>query len=238
MPMDTTSRRHIFHRAPLVALLTTAVLAALLVTRPALAQEAAGANPIQAVTAGTSEITLAPGKYEWAPERSTEGPLVVVVSLPEQMAHVYRGGVRIGRSTVSSGRAGNDTPPGIYNILQKKRMHHSNLYNSAPMPFMQRLTWDGIALHAGHNPGYPASHGCIRLPKGFAEALFDVTEHGVTVVVADATTNSSDVLYPGDTVPVDAITGRERGRGVDDIALAGTPPTAESRAPGVVVASK
>ena len=114
------------------------------------------------------------------------GPVLVVVSLPAQRAWVYRNGVRIGTSTVSTGRKGHETPVGVYTILQKAREHYSNLYDSAPMPFMQRLTWDGVALHAGHLPGYPASHGCIRLPPDFAERLFEVTGMQTTVVVTDA----------------------------------------------------
>jgi hypothetical protein len=94
--------------------------------------------------------------------------------------------VRIGTTTVSTGRPGNPTPTGVFQILQKKKMHHSNLYDDAPMPFMQRLTWDGVALHAGRIPGRPASHGCVRLPLEFAQKLYGVTYHGGTVVVTDA----------------------------------------------------
>jgi hypothetical protein len=129
---------------------------------------------------------LRPGQFAWAPELAPHGPVLVVVSLPAQRAWVYRNGVRIGTSTVSTGRRGHETPVGVYTILQKAREHYSNLYDSAPMPFMQRLTWDGIALHAGHLPGYPASHGCIRLPPGFAELLFAATARETTVVVTDA----------------------------------------------------
>jgi lipoprotein-anchoring transpeptidase ErfK/SrfK len=154
---------------------------------------------------------LKPGQYEWTPDASPSGPVVVLVSLPEQMAHVYRGGVRIGRSTISSGKPGHETPTGVYTILQKRKVHFSNLYNNAPMPYMQRLTWDGIALHGGRIPGYPASHGCIRLPQDFAKALFDVTDIDMTVVIADETTHSARVLSPGDRVPVDYLTGVEMG---------------------------
>jgi hypothetical protein len=101
-------------------------------------------------------------------------------------------------STVSTGKPGHDTPPGVFTILQKQKMHHSTLYDDAPMPFMQRLTWDGIALHAGRLPGYPASHGCIRLPAAFAETLYDVTAHGGVVVVADDATFDNDVVRPGE----------------------------------------
>ena len=115
---------------------------------------------------------LAPGTFEWAPERAGPGQLVMVVSLPAQQVHVYRGGVRIGVSTVSTGTASHPTPTGVFEILQKKEMHHSNLYDNAPMPYMQRLTWDGIALHAGRIPGYPASHGCSRISVGASDYLW------------------------------------------------------------------
>jgi len=121
--------------------------------------------------------------------------------------HVYRNGVRIGLSTISSGKPGHETPTGVFTILQKKRMHRSNLYNDAPMPFMQRLTWDGIALHAGRIPGQPASHGCVRLPLEFSEQLFEVTDREMTVVIADEVSYDSSVVYPGEQVPVNYITG-------------------------------
>jgi len=132
-----------------------------------------------------------------------------VISLPQQRAHVYRSGIRIGVSTISSGKPGHATPTGAFPILQKRRVHRSNLYDNAPMPYMQRLTWDGIALHAGRIPGKPASHGCIRLPKAFAKALFSVTERGVTVVVADETSHGPSVVWPTDRAPVDSYTGLE-----------------------------
>jgi hypothetical protein len=122
----------------------------------------------------------------WQPQLSPKGPVVVVVSLPDQRADVYRNGIRVGTAPVSTGRPGYETPPGIYTILEKQREHFSNLYDDAPMPWMQRLTWDGIALHAGVVPGRPASHGCIRLPSSFAEALFEVTSRASTVVVTGA----------------------------------------------------
>jgi hypothetical protein len=134
---------------------------------------------------------LKPGEFDWHPERSLAGPVLVVVSIDDQLAHVYRGGVRIATTTVSTGRPGHPTPTGVFQILQKKKMHHSNLYDDAPMPWMQRLTWDGVAMHAGRIPGRPASHGCVRLPAPFAEKLFGVTYHGGTVVVMDSASMSS-----------------------------------------------
>jgi len=150
---------------------------------------------------------LEPGEYLWLPEVSPQGPIVVVVSLPEQRAYVYRNGVLIGASTVSTGKKGHETPTGVFTILQKHEDHYSNLYASAPMPFMQRLTWSGVALHAGRLPGYPASHGCVRMPYEFAHLLFGETRTGMTVVVSDEKQFPSTVAHPGLVAPVDATTG-------------------------------
>lgn len=128
--------------------------------------------------------------------------MVIVVSLEEQSVHVYRNGIAIGSSPISSGRSGHPTPTGVFTILQKEREHRSNLYDDAPMPYMERLTWDGVALHAGTLPGYPASHGCVRLPHGFAERLFDVTTRGDTVVVADAGASAPEIVHPAVLAPV------------------------------------
>ncbi|HEY3901707.1 MAG TPA: L,D-transpeptidase family protein [Chthoniobacter sp.] len=128
---------------------------------------------------------LKPGEYWWNPQRSPNGPLVVLVSVPEQVMHVYRNGVLIGRSSVSTGSSGHATPGGVFTILEKKQEHYSKKYDNAPMPNMQRLTWTGIAMHSGNLPGYPASHGCIRLPFDFSQLLFSVTSKGGTVVVGD-----------------------------------------------------
>ncbi|ARS27526.1 hypothetical protein KC8_09505 [Sphingomonas sp. KC8] len=129
---------------------------------------------------------LKPGEFIWAPDVAPDGPVMIIVSLQTQRAYVYRNGVIIGVSTVSTGKEGHETPTGVFTVLQKAKDHKSNLYNNAPMPFMQRLTWDGIALHAGNLPGYPASHGCIRLPMAFARQLYGATSLGLTVVITDA----------------------------------------------------
>ncbi len=131
---------------------------------------------------------LKPGEYWWNPNLSPSGPLMVLISVPEQMMNVYRNGILIGRSTVSTGTKGHATPGGVFSILEKKRTHYSKTYNNAPMPNMQRLTWDGIAMHSGNLPGYPASHGCIRLPYDFSQQLFSATAKGGTVVVGDGKT--------------------------------------------------
>jgi len=133
------------------------------------------------------------GDYLWHPEISPAGPVVIIVSLPGQRMYVYRNGVRIGVSTVSTGTKSHATPRGVFTILQKKVSHESNLYKGARMPHMQRLTWTGIALHAGHLPGYPASHGCVRLPVNFAAKLYSVTNNGTSVIVTD------DKFAPGET---------------------------------------
>jgi hypothetical protein len=126
---------------------------------------------------------MKPGEFLWAPNVAPEGPVVIVVSIAQQRAYAYRNGIPIGISTVSTGKKGHETPTGVFTLLQKAVDHRSNLYNDAPMPYMQRLTWDGIALHAGNLPGYPASHGCVRLPLAFAKLLYGVTKLGLTVIV-------------------------------------------------------
>jgi len=139
---------------------------------------------------------LKAGEYIWDPELAPRGPMTVVVSLPAQRAYVYRNGVRIGASTISSGKRGHATPTGVFTILQKDKNHHSNKYSNAPMPYMQRLTWDGIALHAGGLPGYPASHGCVRLPLAFSEGLFKETSMGMTVVITNERPVTQNVVDP------------------------------------------
>jgi hypothetical protein len=137
---------------------------------------------------------LQPGHWVWEPQRAAEGAVEIVISLPLQVAYIYRGGTLIGATTISSGQVGNETPTGRFTILQKRQKHFSNLYHDAPMPFMQRLTWDGVALHAGANPGYPASHGCVRLPAKFAAKLYAATDLGATVVIVDEAP-SAEVAY-------------------------------------------
>ncbi|MBZ9648764.1 L,D-transpeptidase family protein [Sphingobium sp. 3R8] len=144
---------------------------------------------------------LAPGGYRWLGQGSWDGPIYMVISIEKQMIHVYSGDQLIGLASVSTGMKGHRTPTGDYPILQKRQWHRSNLYSNAPMPYMQRLTWDGIALHAGHNPGYPASHGCIRLPYAFARDLFALTKMGTLVEVTQARLTAAlqyDALVLGD----------------------------------------
>ena len=117
------------------------------------------------------------------PREALQGGVLVVVSLASQQAFVFRRGALWDSSPVSTGKKGNETPEGVFPILQKKVDHRSSLYDDAPMPYMQRLTWDGVALHAGRIPGFPASHGCIRLPSEFAKKLYGITDFSKTIVV-------------------------------------------------------
>jgi hypothetical protein len=147
---------------------------------------------------------LKPGQWVWAANVAPAGPILVYVDLSRQLATVYRNGVRIGVSTVSSGKEGHETPTGVFTILQKDATHHSNKYNNAAMPYQERLTWDGVALHAGGLPGYPESHGCVHLPLQFAKELFAITTRGVTVVVEGNAqdhirTTDASLLAPIDT---------------------------------------
>jgi hypothetical protein len=167
------------------------VFLVVLILATSLTASAAGHTKGRAVQPLTPE--LKPGDYVWLPEISPAGPVVIIVSLPEQRMYVFRNGVRIGRSTVSTGKKGHTTPTGMFTILQKKVSHESSIYKGAQMPHMQRLTWTGIAMHAGHLPGYPASHGCVRLPIDFAEKLYSVTSNGTSVIITD------DKFAPGET---------------------------------------
>ncbi|WP_422125379.1 L,D-transpeptidase family protein [Sphingobium arseniciresistens] len=143
---------------------------------------ASGAGEAQLRQASRS---LKPGEYLWDERLVSSGEISLHVSIAEQRLYVYRGGRLVAVSTVSTGMAGHRTPTGNFTVLQKRQWHRSNLYSNAPMPFMQRLTWGGIALHAGENPGRPASHGCIRLPYAFARRLFGETALGTRVSMTD-----------------------------------------------------
>ncbi len=144
--------------------------------------------PIDSGSVIRTVATLKAGQFVWAPEVAPSGPVMVIVNTRTQRATVFRNGIPIGASTISTGKTGHETPTGVFTILQKQVEHYSSKYDNAPMPYMQRVTWGGVALHAGHLPGYPASHGCIRLPQDFARLLYGVTRVGMTVVITDAAT--------------------------------------------------
>jgi hypothetical protein len=149
--------------------------------------------------------SLKPGDFTWNPDVSPSGPVAIIVSLPEQRVYVYRNGVEIAVSTCSTGKPGHETPTGVFTILQKDKNHHSSTYNNAPMPNMNRLTWGGIALHAGNLPGYPASHGCVRLPMDFSAKLFGITHIGTPVIIANARSAPADIVHPGQVLSADAV---------------------------------
>jgi hypothetical protein len=154
-------------------------------------------------TPGTPAAELAPGEFVWSPEDAPLGPILVMVNLREQLAWVYRNGVTIGYASVSTGKPGHETPIGVFQTLQKDATHRSSTYNNAPMPYTQRLTWDGVALHAGGLPGYPSSHGCVHLPSEFARRLFEVSPLGMTVVVTDGSSGPVPTGHPAFLSPVD-----------------------------------
>lgn len=129
------------------------------------------------------KVGLKPGEYVWAASAPGEGDTKIVVDLLTQMAYVYRGDTLLGASTMSSAKMGHITPYGFWTILEKRPFYRSKKYDNAPMPWMQRIDDYGIAFHGGVNPGYPASHGCMRLPMKFAEKLYGVTKVGTKVVI-------------------------------------------------------
>ncbi len=118
------------------------------------------------------------------PDPDNGEPLTLIVSLKDQQLDLYRGLTLIAKSKVSTGTRQYPTNAGVFSILEKRRHHHSNMYSAAPMPWMQRLTWSGTALHGGVVPDYPASHGCIRVPFSFAPKLFGITGGGENVIVS------------------------------------------------------
>ena len=148
---------------------------------PALASGSKVTSPLQLARQAER---LKPGEWVWAPRIARSGPVLVYVDLDRQLATVYRNGVRIGVTTISSGKPGLETPTGVFTILEKDKDHRSRTYDNAPMPYMNRLTWKGVALHAGNLPGFPQSHGCVRMPLEFAKLVFGVTEKGGTVIIA------------------------------------------------------
>jgi hypothetical protein len=128
-------------------------------------------------------LNLRPGQFRWLPQVPADGDTKVVIDLLTQRFYVYRGEKLVGVSTISSGKKGKETPLGLWAVMLKKKQGYSRKYDNAPMPYMQMYDPMGIAFHAGPNPGYPASHGCIRLPLKFAERLFGMTKMGTKVII-------------------------------------------------------
>ena len=150
----------------------------------------------------TPAESLKNGEFTWAPQIAPEGPIAVLVSLDEQRAYTYRNGVLIGKSTVSTGKPGHETPTGVFTTTFKDKDHHSSIYHNAAMPYTQRFTNDGVALHAGGTPGFPESHGCVHLPSEFARLLFQAAPVGMTVMVANGATQPAFVDHPAFLSPI------------------------------------
>jgi hypothetical protein len=152
----------------------------------------------------TPKDSLKKGEFTWAPELSPKGPILVTVSLDEQKAFTYRNGVLIGIATTSSGKLGHETPTGVFHTLMKDAKHRSSKYNNAAMPYTQKFTEYGVALHAGGLPGYPSSHGCVHLPSEYARLLFNEAPMGMTVVVTKSSRFPEAVNHPAFLSPVTA----------------------------------
>jgi hypothetical protein len=127
---------------------------------------------------------------------ASKGPLQIIISIADQRISLYENGALIARSSVSTGVEGHPTPLGVFSVISKKKWHRSNIYSGAPMPYMQRITWSGIALHAGDLPGYPASHGCIRLTNDFAIRLWHLTKRGTRVIIAPEDVRPVEITNP------------------------------------------
>lgn len=178
--------------ALVLALGGTCVIAALPAATPAFALETYQAK-MEATDAASQAMfdmfeafgfkRLKPGQYLWRKVPESAGPDRVVISLGDQLAFLYRGDNLVAVAAISTGIEGRNTPTGIFTVLDKKPFYRSKKYDNAPMPWMQRIDQYGIALHGGYNPGYPASHGCIRLPVGFAKKLYSVTDLGTEVYI-------------------------------------------------------
>jgi hypothetical protein len=129
-------------------------------------------------------------------EKPPSGPLMIIVSIGSQHVSLYSDGAFVARGPVSTGMHGHPTPVGVFTVLQKDRYHRSNIYSAAPMPYMQRITWSGVAIHQGVLPGYPASHGCIRTSTDFAIRLWGITKLGVRVIVSRSDVTPASISNP------------------------------------------
>src|SRR6187399_2948833 len=190
-----------------------------------------------------------------ASKEIAKGPLLIIISIADQRISLYDDGALVARSSVSTGVKGHPTPLGVFSVISKNKWHRSNIYSGAPMPYMQRITWSGIALHAGDLPGYPASHGCIRLTHDFAVRLWHLTKRGTRVIialedvrpveiasrqlfvpkprVASASPDSGTPTHSGNDSVATATTHTPRMSSTDDGAKAADPASTGVRAPKV-----
>jgi lipoprotein-anchoring transpeptidase ErfK/SrfK len=139
-------------------------------------------------------------KKDAAPEKQVgakpQGPLIIAVSIQKQKVRIYDSNGFFAESPVSTGMPGHSTPMGVFSVIQKHKFHHSNIYSGAPMPYMQRITWSGVAMHAGVLPGYPASHGCIRMPMAFAVKMWNWTKMGARVIITPGEMTPANFSHP------------------------------------------
>src|SRR5258708_31533245 len=152
---------------------------------------------------------------EFVQSRIAGEAIMAIVWLGDQRVTIYDATGWILRATVSSGQKGRETQAGIFSVIQKEAEHYSNLYDDAYMPHMQRITWSGIALHGGPLPGYPASHGCIRLPYDFAARLFDLTRLGMRVIVAPTDATPIEIAHPALLMPKPGADALAAGRAAE-----------------------
>src|SRR6266404_2670781 len=134
-----------------------------------------------------------------APEKEStkpQGPLIIAISIEKQSLKLYDANGFFAETPISTGMRGHPTPMGVFSIIQKHKFHHSNIYSGAPMPYMQRITWSGVAMHAGVLPGYPASHGCIRMPMAFAVKMWNWTKMGARVVITPGELTPESFSHP------------------------------------------
>jgi lipoprotein-anchoring transpeptidase ErfK/SrfK len=137
-------------------------------------------------------------KTEVAEKETTkpQGPLIISISIAQQKLRIYDANGLFAEAPVSTGMPGHPTPMGVFSVIQKHKFHHSNIYSGAPMPYMQRITWSGVAIHAGVLPGYPASHGCIRMPMAFAVKMWNWTKMGARVVITPGDVTPASFSHP------------------------------------------
>src|ERR1700686_192665 len=178
------------------------------------------------------------------PEELSKGPLQIIVSIADQRVSLFDNGTPIARSPVSTGIPGHPTPLGVFSVIGKQRWHRSNIYSAAPMPYMQRITWSGIALHAGVVPGHPASHGCFRLKNDFAVRLWHLTKRGTRVIIAHDNVQPVEITNPHLFKPkamsgspeFQAATVAAAATGGSPVSNAETPETTSLQVPGSAAA--
>jgi lipoprotein-anchoring transpeptidase ErfK/SrfK len=162
-------------------------------SEPGLSQPDPAAQPRKPkVRKHTAKKTDTPEKESSKPQ----GPVIISISIDQQRLRLYDANGLFAETPVSTGMRGHPTPMGVFSVIQKDRLHHSNIYSGAPMPYMQRITWSGIAIHAGVLPGYPASHGCIRMPMAFAMKMWNWTRMGARVVVTPGEISPANFSHP------------------------------------------